>query len=92
MPDGTTMNEVFAARVHKSNAAQIKEDARDAINYATYRLLILAASTPTTEEKEMLVQEVDENVAEIIHHSWREWAAEYIGENGELCIDELEEV
>ena len=89
MPSGTTINEVFAARIHKSNAMQVQENARDSVAYSTRRLLVLAAATPTAEEKEMLVNEVDELVGEIISESWREWAAEYIKDNEELCIDEL---
>ena len=89
MPSGTTMNEVFAPRIHKSNASQVAEDARDSVAYATQRLLVLAAATPTAEEKEMLIGEVDDLIGTIISESWREWAAEYIKDNEGLCIDDL---
>ena len=91
MPSGTIMNEVFAPRIHKANAEQVQADARDSITYSTHRLIVLASATQTTEEKETLVHDVDEIVSEIIYDSWREWAAEYIKDNPDLCIDELEE-
>ena len=90
MPSGTIMNEVFAPRIHKSNAGQIAEDAKASVDHCTQRLLILAAATPTPEEKEMLVRDVDELVSDIVSNSWREWAAEYVKDNNGLCIDELE--
>jgi len=89
MPNGTTMNEVFVARIHKSNASQVAEDARDSVAHATQRLLVLAAATPTADEKEMLVNDVADLVDELIGESWREWAAGYIKENDGLCIDDL---
>ena len=90
MPSGTIMNEVFAARIHKSNADTVAEDAKASVDHCTQRLLILAAATPTPEEKEMLARDVDELISDIIDNSWRKWAAEYIDDNGGLCIDELE--
>ena len=90
MPNGTIMNEVFAPRIHKSNAEQVAENARELIAYLTQRLLVLAASTPTTEEKEMLVHDVVNIIDDLVSESWREWAAEYIKDNGESCVDELE--
>ena len=90
MPSGTIMNEVFAVRIHKSNAQQVKEDARASIDYAVSRLLVLAAITPTSEEKETLVNDINDIVSDITNESWREWAAGYIVDNGGLCMDELE--
>jgi len=90
MPSGTEMNEVFAARIHKANAKQIRGDARHSIEYGIQCLIVLAAATPTPDEKEMLVNEVRNNIDWIVEESWREWAAEYIEENSELCNDELE--
>lgn len=92
MPSGTVINEVFSPRIHKSNAEDVLEQSRDMIDWASRRLLVLAASTPTAEEKEMLVTEVEELVEELVDSSWRAWAADYIISNPEKCIDDLDDL
>jgi len=90
MADGTTLNEVYAKRIHRSNAEQVAEDARGTIKFCSDRLLVMAAATPTPDEKEDLVSEIDELVSELIYSSWREWAAEYVTNNPELVIDDYD--
>ena len=90
MPSGTYINEVFAPRIHKSNAWETIEEAKSTIEFCRTRIQMLAARTPTSEEFEQLGSEVTELLDEYIDASHRLFLASYITDNPELCIDELE--
>jgi len=82
MGDGTILNGVDARRIHRSNAYEVRELARDALTYYRDRLMILAAMGPHTVEDEpwpdYVRREVDDAITEMRDEWWREFAAEYI--------------
>ena len=99
MSNGTTLNNVYAARMHKRNAHQDREDAREMLEYYTHQLLILAAMTPQPIDEGdgpvswpfYVRREVVGIVEEMQHQWWKEWAAGYIEDSPSDCKDELVE-
>lgn len=93
MPSGTQINNVFAARIHKQNAADVARDAGETVDWLTQRLLILAATAPGPINEQPWVDyvqtEVPKIVEDLIDADHKRWLAEYIVENPEDCKDEL---
>ena len=93
MPDGTYLNEVFAARIHKSNASSVAADCDDTIKMCRTRLLALALSAPRKYGEEEWIDYVPNEVREmcdlIEEEAIRKYMAEYIAEEPENCKDEL---
>ena len=93
MPNGTTLNGVFCARVHKHNAVDVLEGATEAIKHATRHLLMLSALTPASDMESVteLHREVVDCVEEIERATWERWCAQYIIDYPDEVCDELEE-
>lgn len=91
MPDGTTI-EIFAPRIHKSNADVVREDAESNISLYTKKLIALACSTPSggMEGIDECVRAVGEAVEELGESVWRAACAEHIISSPEDCVDDLE--
>jgi hypothetical protein len=94
MADYTYLNEVPARRIHKSNAQDVLNDELANSQYLMNRLLALAACGPHEVEGESwdsyVTREVPEIVESLLESSHREFLAQYIIENADLVIDELE--
>jgi hypothetical protein len=91
MPDGTTI-EIFAPRIHKSNAVVVREEAESNISFYTKKLIALACSTPSggMEGLDERVREVEEAVEELGEAVWRSACAGNIIDFPEDCVDDLE--
>jgi len=92
MPSGTTVK-VFAARIHKSNAEVVLEEAKRIANFLTSRLIGMACATPSNAGVEVLdelIREVEEVVEELVEASFREICARNIVDFPEDCEDENE--
>lgn len=98
MSNGTVLNNVYAPRLHKSNAGTEMENAKEMLEYYTHQLLILAAMTPQPIDDGdgpvswpfYVRREVVSIVEEMREQWWKEWASGYIEENPADCKDELE--
>jgi len=98
MADYTYLNNVPACRIHKSNAEDLRDEARNMLKYYRDCLLVLAASGPhTVDEGDGPVpwcfyvrREIDQMWDEMLDHAHNEWLASYIVENPEDCDDDLE--
>ena len=98
MPDYTYLNNVPAARIHKSNAMVIKEACEHTLKYYRDRIMVLVASSPQIVDEGdgpkpwgvYIQKEVDDIWEEILGESHRLFLAEYILEHPEDCDDELE--
>ena len=93
MPSGTTLNGVFAARIHKSNAVDVKEAAESALQGARERLLMLSVLTPASDPEGVygLLTEVGEAIEEIRLATLDAFFANYIIDYPDEVEDELEE-
>jgi|TARA_Y100000310_G_scaffold209854_1_gene210475 hypothetical protein len=94
MPNGTILNGVFAARIHKSNAHSVKYEADELRRYCRDKLLILVASSPQVMDgvawPDYVRDELD-GLLESLHDAWwKELCARHIIEEPENCKDELE--
>ena len=98
MPNGTHINNVFAARIHKSNAQDVVSECTDSERWQRTKLLVLAASTPCMVGEageampwhEYVMSEVDGLVDELVDNAIRQFLAQYIVDYPEDCMDELE--
>jgi len=94
MPDGTYLDDVFVARVHKSNALSVKCRAMSAMEYYRSKVLALASVTPDSSEEgwaDGLIAEVKEIMDEFEEVCVDRFLAEQIIEFPEDCRDELVE-
>ena len=55
MADGTTINGIYAARIHRSNAPDVIEEAEDMLTHYKEALLTLAAATPDASGEDGLI-------------------------------------
>lgn len=100
MADYTYLNNVPAARIHKSNAHSVKLECEDMLKYYRDRLMVLASSSPQIVDEGndpipwgvYVQREVDEIWAEMLQTSHRLFLAEYIIEYPDECEDELEAI
>ena len=98
MPTGTTLNNVFAARIHKHNAAEEREEAESMIRFFRDRMLVLAAMTPMNIDEgdgvrdwgSYVLREIDGAFEELGYYYVRSFLAGQIEDFPEDCIDELE--
>ena len=95
MPNGTELNKVFAARIHKSNAEEVAAAANEEVEYLSKRLLLLAATSPGEINEEpwhdYVGREVPEIIDALLDAALRKWMASYIRDEPEDCKDELVE-
>lgn len=95
MPNGTLLNNVFAARIHKSNAQEVVDDANSMLEYYASRLTVLAASSPQKMEDgidwpDYVLREVGEIVSGMREEWWKQFCANYIIESPGYVQDELD--
>ena len=91
MPNGTILNGVFAARIHKSNAVDVKEAAESALRWARERLFMISALNPALylNELEERHMEVGEAIEEIQLATLEAFFANYIIDYPDEVEDEL---
>ena len=97
MPNGTTVP-IFAARIHKSNARDVKEDAESMLQYYRDQLMILGASAPYNVDEgegpmpwDFYVRREIGGILEGLRDEWfKELMAINIIEFPDDCDDELE--
>ena len=98
MSNGTVLNGIYAARIHKHNAAEVKEEAEAMVTYFRDKLMVMAAASPVAVETDgyaepwhdYVQREVPQYVDEMLEQAWQAWAAGYIVDNPEDVEDELE--
>jgi hypothetical protein len=86
MADGTTLNNIFVPRIHRSNARDVVDDSERTLQYYRDRLLILAAMSPAQiiEDGEPVPwdfyvrREIDAILDELERDLWRRFCAQYI--------------
>ena len=99
MPNGTQLNNVFAARIHKSNAEDVREEAAHMLDWYKAKLLVIAAMPPATIDDgdgpvawpDYIMREIPDIIDGMRDEWWREWAARYIVNNPGDCKDDLVE-
>ena len=89
MPNGTTLNGVFAPRIHKSNAKVVCEESEESIRHCREMLVMLAAATPEYEEIHRIPEVVGELVDAVQESAFSMFCASYIIECPDECEDEL---
>jgi len=97
MSNGTHLKDVYCARLHKSNAQETLDNARDMITYSRDRLLILAAMTPMavndgdgeTPWPDYVRNEINDIMDELQEHVVTAFQAQYILDWPDDCKDEL---
>ena len=99
MPNGTTLNDVFAARIHRSNAAEVKADAERMLQYYKEKLIAMAAATPAptaeggaNECLDELCREVNSCIDEMREEWWREFCAQYILDFPDEVVDDFDNI
>jgi len=100
MSDGTILNGVYAIRMHKDNAVEVRDNAEDMLRYYRDKLLILAAQTPPAtvdtgdgpiEWGDYIRMEIEGMWAEITESVISAWMASYIIACPDDCKDEYVE-
>ena len=91
MPNGTILNGIFVARLHKSNAEDVLERAESDVKGARRRLFMLSALTPASDTDALRSLEIDvEETLEWLEEGvWKRFVAQYLVDNSEECVDEL---
>ena len=97
MSNGTMLNDIYVPRIHKSNAEDIRDEARDMLVYYRDRMMIIAAMTPPVVDEgygpiawpDYVRREVDEIIDGMENEWFREFAANHIVDHGPKCKDEL---
>lgn len=99
MADYTYLNSVPVARIHKCNAQEALDDAERMLDYCRDKVLCLAAASPSLVHDEAGMPmawtdhvhfEIDSMWDEILEQAHRAFAARYIVENPDDCMDELD--
>jgi hypothetical protein len=99
MATGTTIKNVFASHLHKSNAKEERERSEDMVKYFRDQMLVLASMTPMNIDDgngvrdwpSYVLREVDEMFEELGEHYIRAFLARLVEDFPEDCIDELED-
>ena len=91
MPSGTYLNNVFAARIHKRNAANTTEEETANIQAIKNQLIGLVCASPTIEDVETLPFRVDEMIDSLCDSGVKRFMADYIVDFPDDCHDELED-
>lgn len=90
MADSTYLNNVEVKHIHKSNARDVADKAREEVAWTCNWLLAHIAHHPTAKELTQLLLDARGYLDYIIEQSHKEWAAQYIIDNPDDCEDELE--
>ena len=99
MSNGTTLNGLYAARIHKHNAAEVVEEAESMLSFFRDKMLVLAAMSPTSvldEEGcampwgEFVRMEIDDMWDEIQDNVRTQFLAQHILDFPEDCKDDFE--
>ena len=99
MSDGTTINGVYARRIHKHNAREIEQECEDDLQAIRDRVLVLAAMSPMSVDEgdgpvpwpDYIERELNAVWPDIRENSLRSFLAAEIRERPDECEDELEE-
>ena len=95
MGHGTTVNGVYASRIHRCNAQQMVYDAEQCLARCRDELLVMAASTPRTMEEgedwaNYVMREVSENVELIKEQEFVRFLAQYIIDCPDEVVDDYD--
>ena len=89
MPSGTTINNVFAPRLHLTNAEQRRDEAVESMEHIQATLVWLAARTPVENAMEQTIETIDNLLAEYATDVLISVYASEIINYPENCVDEL---
>lgn len=100
MSNGTILNGVNANRIHRSNAAEVRDDADSMLTYYRDRLMILAATAPHSVDEGdgpmpwdfYVRREIDEMWDELQDQVLRRFMANYVLTWPEDCVDDYDAV
>jgi len=95
MGHGTTVNGVYASRIHRCNAQQMVYDAEHCIARCRDELLVMAASTPPDISGDNdfgydIIRDVSENVELIQEQSVTRFLAQYIIDCPDEVVDDYD--
>jgi hypothetical protein len=91
MPSGTVINNVFAPRLHKSNAHAKLNEAQETIDYIEKALLYLVAANGNQDDVFTSISTVSDLLSDFSDATWDRRMAMAIIEYPEDCKDELDE-
>lgn len=99
MGAGTTLNNVYARRIHRSNAREVAEQAESMLDYYRDRLMILAASPPHNVDEGdgpmpwdfYVRREIDGMWDEIQEHVLDGYHAQFILDNPRDVVDDYDD-
>jgi len=88
--DGTTI-ELYAKRIHRSNAKDVLETAENEIAYITNRLIALSCSAPTDhEDVDRRLGDTSELIEDLLNAYFRVICARAIIDFPEDCVDDYD--
>jgi len=88
--NGTTI-ELYAKRIHRSNAKDVLETAEDEIAYIKNRLIALSCSTPSDrEDMDQRVGDMAELIENLLDASFNVICARAIIDFPEDCVDDYD--
>lgn len=98
MSHGTMLKNVYAIRLHRSNAPDVLADAEETLQRCRERLLVLAAMSPMTIEEgdetwtwaEYVRREVGDVMDEMEDAVLERFMARHIVEQPDDCVDECD--
>tara|TARA_R110000824_G_scaffold26694_1_gene91495 strand:- start:1157 stop:1447 length:291 start_codon:yes stop_codon:yes gene_type:complete len=89
MPSGTTINKVFAPRLHITNAERRRDEAIESMDHIQATLIWLAARSPIENAMEQTIAAIDNLLAEYASDVLISAYASEIINYPQNCVDEL---
>ena len=91
MPSGTIVNNIFAPRLHKSNAHAKLEEAKETIDYIEKALIFLVAANGNQDDVFTSISTVSDLLSDFSDATSTMNMARAIVDHPEDCSDELEQ-
>ena len=89
MPSGTIVNNIFAPRLHKSNAHEKLREAQDTIEHIEKALIFLVAANGNQDDVFTSISTVSDLLSDFEAATWTMNMARAIVDHPEDCSDEL---
>ena len=92
MPSGTIVNNIFAPRLHKSNAHEKLREAQDTIEHIEKALIFLVAANGNQDDCFASISTLSDMLSDFSDATWNVQMAGSIIDHPEDCVDELDPI
>ena len=92
MPSGTVVNNLFAPRLHKSNAHEKLREAQETIEHIEKALIFLVAANGNQDDCFASISTLSDMLSDFSGATWTMHMAMAIVDHPEDCVDELDPI